>query len=77
MGMSVISVKVHKSIKERMEKFRGVVDWPEEIRRAIVAKLEELERKQAVEEAVKLLEKVKPATLGTAAELVREDRDSH
>lgn len=60
-----------------MKKYKGVVDWPEEIRRAIIAKLEELERKQAVEEAVKLLEKVKPATIGTATQLVREDRDSH
>jgi len=48
-----------------------MVDWPEEIRRSIIAKLEELERERAVREAIKLLEKVRPAPRGMAAELVR------
>jgi len=73
----VVSVKVPRWVKEKMEEYEDVVNWPEEIRRSIIAKLEELERERAVEEAVKLLEKVRPAPQGTAARLVREDRDSH
>lgn len=75
--MAVISVKIHRSVKERMDRFRNIVNWPEEIRKAIMAKLEELERGEAVDEALKVLEKVRPSARGTAAELVREDRDSH
>ncbi|GBC70138.1 hypothetical protein HRbin01_01846 [archaeon HR01] len=75
--MSVVSVKVPRWVKEKMKQYDGVVNWPEEIRRSIINKLEELERERAVEEAIKLLENVRPAPEGTAATLVREDRDSH
>lgn len=75
--MSVVSVKVPRWVKEKMKQYENMVNWPEEIRKSILARLEELERKQAVEEAVKLLENVRPAPLGTAARLVREDRESH
>lgn len=74
--MSVVSVKVPRWVKEKMREYGDVVNWPEEIRKSIIAKLEELERRRAVEEAVKLLEKVRPAPTGTAERLVREDRDS-
>jgi len=74
--MSVVSVKVPLWVKEKMREYEDVVNWPEEIRKSIIAKLEELERRRAVEEAVKLLERVRPAPRGTAARLVREDRDS-
>ncbi len=73
--MAVVSVKVPKDVKEKMKKY-GSVNWPEEIRRAIMAKIEEIERIQAVEEAIKLLEAVPPAPSGTAKALVREGRDS-
>ncbi|MGB9716968.1 MAG: hypothetical protein ACPL4E_00805 [Thermoproteota archaeon] len=75
--MSVVSVKVPRWVKEKMKQYGNVVNWPEEIRKSILARLEELERRQAVEEAVKLLEKVKPAPVGTAASMVRNDRESH
>lgn len=50
-----MSVKVSKEIKEKMEKTRDKVDWPEEIRRAILRKLEELEREQTIGEVDKML----------------------
>jgi len=53
------------------------VEWPEEIRSLIIAKIEELERIRAVEKAINLLEQIPPAPKGTAKALVREDRDSH
>jgi len=75
--MAVVSVKVPKWVKEKMKAYSEVVEWPEEIRRVIIAKIEELERKRAVEEAIRLLEGIPPAPKGTAEALVRKDRDSH
>ena len=75
--MSVVSVKVPKWVKEKMRTYAGTVEWPEEIRKLLIAKVEELERVRAVEDAVKLLETIPTAPKGTFKTLVREDRDSH
>jgi hypothetical protein len=75
--MAVVSVKVPKWVKEKMKTYSEDVEWPEEIRKLIIAKIEELERKRAVERAIELLEGVPPAPKGTAEALVRKDRDSH
>lgn len=75
--MAVVSVKVPEWVREKMKAYGEAVNWPEEIRRSIIAKIEELERIRAVEEAVNLLEAIPPAPKGTAEDLVRKDRDSH
>ncbi len=75
--MAVVSVKVPEWVREKMKAYSEAVNWPEEIRRLIIAKIGELERIRAVEEAVNLLEAIPPAPKGTAEDLVREDRDSH
>ena len=75
--MGVVSVKIPKKVREKMKEYSGSVNWPEEIRRLITAKIEELERGRALEEAVKLLEGTRPTLRGTAKALVRENRDSH
>ena len=75
--MAVVSVKVPKRVREKMKVYSKVVNWPEEIRRLITAKIEAIERIKGVENAVKLLEAIPPAPKGTAKALVREDRDSH
>ncbi len=75
--MAVVSVKVSKELKSRMEEYRELVDWPSEIREFIKKRIRELERQRAVEEAAKILEKVKPSPPGTAAKLVRMDREGY
>ena len=75
--MSVVSVKIPKRVKEKMKEYGDVVNWPEEIRGSIIAKIEEVERSRALEEAIKLLEGIPSTPRGTARSLVREDRDSH
>jgi len=75
--MAVVSVKVPKWVREKMKAYGDVVEWPEEIRRLIITKIEEIERVNAVEIAIKLLEQIPPTPNGTAEELVREDRDRH
>jgi hypothetical protein len=56
--MSVVSVKIPKKIKEKMKEYNKIINWPEEIRRLIIAKIEEVERNKALENAIKLLEKI-------------------
>ncbi|MEM2123125.1 MAG: hypothetical protein QXE79_05775 [Candidatus Bathyarchaeia archaeon] len=75
--MPVVSIKVPDQIKEKMEKYKDRVHWPDEIRKLIAAKLEEIERSEIVSRAMRLLEGIPPAGAGTAESLVREDRESH
>jgi hypothetical protein len=75
--MAVVSVKVPEWVKEKMKELSNDINWPEEIRKFIIAKINEIERVRAVERAIKILEKVPPAEQETAKKLIREDRDSH
>jgi len=75
--MAVVSVKVPEEVREKMRMYSDVVKWPEIIRESIMKKIEEVERVNAVEEAIRLLGSIAPAPKGTAKALVREDRDSH
>jgi len=75
--MAVVSVKVPRWVKEKMKAYSDLVNWPDEIRRMLISKIEEMERVRAVEEAVNLLARLPSAPKGTAVKLVREDRDSN
>jgi len=75
--MSVVSVKVPKEIKDKMRKTKGKVDWPEEIRRSIIEKIEEIERKETIENVEKLLAKLPVQPRRAISRLVREDRGTH
>ena len=75
--MSVVSVKVPPGFREKMRAHADSVRWPDEIRRFLQERLEELEREKALSEAIELLESLPTAPRGTARSLVREDRDGH
>lgn len=75
--MSVVSVKVPPWVREKMRAHAGSVQWPEEIRRFLARRLEELERAKALEEAIELRETLPSVPKGTARSLMRGDRDSH
>jgi len=75
--LSVVTVKVSDEIKKDMEKRKKRINWAEEIRQFISNKIEEGQRRQNIEKADKLLQKSRKLPKGTAARLVREDRDSH
>jgi hypothetical protein len=74
--MSVVSVKVPQKVKEAMQSLKDSVQWSEEIRGFILDKIEEERRKENVRNAEKILKGVRRFPRGTAARLVREDRDS-
>ncbi|MEM0496104.1 MAG: hypothetical protein QXE95_01360 [Candidatus Nitrosocaldus sp.] len=73
--MEVISIRVPKRLKEMMKEVD--IDWSEEIRRFIEAKVKEHRKRLAVEEVEDMLDGIKGAERGTAERYVREDRDSH
>jgi hypothetical protein len=75
--MSVVSVKVPRQVKEEMEKTKDSVKWADEIRSFIIGKLKEERRRKGIEEAEKVLSGIRVLPAKTAAQLVREDRDSH
>jgi hypothetical protein len=72
----VVSVKVEDRMKRGMEKYRDAINWPEEIRRFIGGRIEQVEREASIKDVEKLLRAVPRTPKGTASRLVRQDRDS-
>lgn len=76
--MSVtVSFRIPRELKERMDAFKREVNWSDEIRRFVEAKVEELEKKRLLKEIDKIIEELPELSQGTVARLLREDRDSH
>jgi len=72
----VVSFKVSREVKEKMRKYRAVVNWSEELRRFVEEKLRELEARETLEEVLRELERATwSAPRGFSAASVREDRD--
>jgi len=74
---TVISVRISKKLKEKMDELKDMVNWSEEIRKFLEKRVEELHRRKVLEEIRKVLEKIPESPKGTAAKYVREDRDSY
>ncbi|RLF13899.1 MAG: CopG family transcriptional regulator [Thermoprotei archaeon] len=75
--MSVVSIKVPREVKDKMERLRGVVDWPKEIRGFIVRRIEEIERVRNVEMVEGILKGLPVQPRGFISRLVRECREGH
>ena len=52
------------------------INWSEEIRKAIIERISEIERAKAAEEISKMIESLPKAETGFSVKSVREDRDS-
>ncbi|AEK71952.1 hypothetical protein GQS_00245 [Thermococcus sp. 4557] len=75
MNSAVVSVRVPPELRREMKKYD--INWSEEIRAFIRKRIEEEEKKQALQEVIELVESLHGVPKGTAEKLVREDRDSH
>jgi len=75
--MGVVSIRVPREIKNRMEALKDVVDWPEEIRGFIARRIEEVERIRNVEAVEELLKDLPKQPRGSISSLVRESREGH
>ena len=73
----VVSFKVKREIKEKMMRYKGVVNWSEELRRFVEEKLRELEARENFKAIMKELSSATwSVPKGFSAGSVREDRDS-
>jgi len=71
---NVVSFKIPPELKKRMKEID--INWSEEIRKSIEAKIIEYRKKKALEEINAMLSNIPKAERGTAKRYVREDRDS-
>ncbi len=75
--MPVVSFKVSKELKEKMDRFGDRVNWGEELRKFVKSKIRELEAEENLRVVVEELKRCRWSTpIGFAASLVREDRGS-
>ncbi|ASJ17401.1 hypothetical protein A3L04_10135 [Thermococcus chitonophagus] len=73
--MEVVSFRIPKELKRSMKEVD--INWSEEIRKFIEAKVREYKRRKALEEIDAMLSNLPKAEKGTAKNYVREDRDSN
>jgi len=75
--LSVVSFKVRREIKEKMEKYRDRVNWAEELRRFVEERIRRLEAEENIRRVMEELERIPvQAPAGFSRASVREDRDS-
>ena len=72
----VLSIRIPRELKKRMEALRGIVDWKREIIEFLEQRVRHYEKIAALEEVRAMLEKHPVLPRGTAEAMVREDRDS-
>jgi len=75
MGSTVMSIRIPPELKREMKKYD--INWSEEIRAFIRKRIEEEEKKRALNKVIKLVESLPGVPEGTAKRLVREDREGH
>jgi hypothetical protein len=74
---TVLSIRISKDVKRRMDELRDVVDWNDEIKRFLEARVDELYRRKIIEEVRRVVELLPEMPRGSVMKYVREDRDSH
>jgi len=73
----VISIRIPKKLKEKMDSLRDRVNWSEEIRKFLEKKVMEYYRQKIINEIHRVIERFPETKIGTAVKYVREDRDSN
>ncbi|MEM2191499.1 MAG: hypothetical protein QW540_08745 [Archaeoglobaceae archaeon] len=73
---SVVSFKVNRKLKEKMESLGHEINWPEELRKFVETKIREIEAKKGKERTAMRLESAAWFVPdGFSAKIVRENRD--
>ncbi|QDA30706.1 hypothetical protein FH039_02470 [Thermococcus indicus] len=72
--MAIVTVRVPDELKLKMKELN--INWSEEIREFIRRRIDEIERKRRIQEALELAKASGSVGRGFAAKSVREDRDS-
>ena len=72
-----ITVKVPQRLLAEIKRTKAEINWPEEIRNFIRARVKKRRTQEALEKNRKVLQQLPILPRGTAAAIVRADRDSH
>jgi len=75
--MSVVTVRVPRELKEKMQKYKSRINWSDEIRKFIENKVLEIEREEVFARLDNLIRRLPQTPRGTAEKYLREDRDSN
>ncbi|HDJ67036.1 MAG TPA: CopG family transcriptional regulator [Nitrososphaeria archaeon] len=71
----VISFKVSRELKKRVEKLKGIIDWPSELRAFVEERVMAAERSLVIQKILERApEKILPA--GSVVKAIREERES-
>jgi metal-responsive CopG/Arc/MetJ family transcriptional regulator len=71
----VISIRIPKKLKEKIDSLRDIVNWSDEIRKFLEDRVREYHRMKVISEIHQLITSLPEAEIGTAAEYMRDDRD--
>ena len=72
-----ISLRISDKTKENFDLFKSRIDWNNELREFIGKKIDEERKKDLLNQLESMISELPKSPQGTAAKLVREDRDSH
>lgn len=73
----VLSIRIPKELKRRMERLRNIVDWRREIIEFLEERIKYYERREVLMRLRNILQRHPELPSGIALRFVREDRDSH
>jgi hypothetical protein len=73
----VISIRVSEETWSEMKKLRRFINWNQEIRAFIQKRVDDKKKDDVLTSVTELLKKNPALPSGSAAQLVRSDRDGH
>ena len=73
----IISIRVPEETRCEMKKLRRFINWNQEIRAFIQKRVDDKKKDDVLASVTELLKKTPTLPSGSAAQLVRTDRDRH
>ena len=73
----VISIRIPEQTRSEMKKLRRFINWNQEIRDFIKKRIDDKKKDDVLASVTARIEKLPDLPQGSAAELVRADRDHH
>lgn len=73
----VISIRIPEQTRSEMKKLRRFINWNQEIRDFIKKRIDDKKKDDILASVTERLKKIPALPSGSAAQLVRADRDRH
>jgi len=73
----VISIRIPEQTRSEMKKLRRFINWNQEIRDFIKKRIDDKKKDDVLASVTERLKKIPALPSGSAAQLVRADRDRH